>query len=128
VVACGRRVEPLRDTAALGPAGAVEAISCDIREEVKVDALVEQVLDRHGQIDLPVSNAGGRFLSSTEDITPKGFRAVIRLNLEGTCLMTHALATRAFIPSSAGGKVLSVTLTARRAAGDGALVRRQSSP
>jgi citronellol/citronellal dehydrogenase len=111
VVTCGRRVEPLRDTAALAPGGAVEAIACDIREETEVDALVDHVLDSHGQIDLLVNNAGGQFLSPAEDITPKGFRTVIRLNLEGTWLMTHAVATRALIPSGAGGKVVSVTLT-----------------
>jgi citronellol/citronellal dehydrogenase len=110
-VTCGRRLEPLRETVALGPAGAVEAIACDIREEAEVDALVDQVLERHGQIDLLVNNAGGQFLSPAEDITPKGFRTVIRLNLEGTWLMTHAVATRAFIPSGGGGKVISVTLT-----------------
>jgi citronellol/citronellal dehydrogenase len=111
VVTCGRRLEPLCETVALGPAGAVEAIACDIREEAEVDALVDQVLERHGQIDLLVNNAGGQFLSPAEDITPKGFRTVIRLNLEGTWLMTHAVATRALIPSDAGGKVISVTLT-----------------
>ena len=42
---------------------------------------------------------------------PKGFRTVVRLNLEGTWLMAYAVATRAFIPSGAGGKVISVALT-----------------
>ncbi|HYF28684.1 MAG TPA: SDR family oxidoreductase, partial [Baekduia sp.] len=58
-----------------------------------------------------VNNAGGQFLSPAEDITPKGFRTVVRLNLEGTWLMTHAVATKAFIPSGRGGRVVSVTLT-----------------
>ena len=111
VVTCGRRLEPLCETVALGPAGAIEAIERDIREEAEVDALVNRVLESHGQIDLLVNNAGGQFLSPAEDITAKGFRTVIRLNLEGTWLMTHAVATRAFIPSGAGGKVISVTLT-----------------
>ena len=102
VVTCGRRLEPLCETVALGPAGAVEAIACDIREEAEVDALVDQVLERHGQIDLLVNNAGGQFLSSAEDITPKGFRTVIRLNLEGTWLMTYAVASApSFRPEAA---------------------------
>ena len=41
---------------------------------------------------------------------PKGFRTVIELNVQGTWLMTHAAATKAFIPQG-GGKVLSVTLS-----------------
>jgi citronellol/citronellal dehydrogenase len=111
VVTCGRRIEPLLETAAVASEGAVDAIACDIREEQEVDDLVEGILDRHGRIDILVNNAGGQFLCPAEDITPKGFRTVIRLNLEGTWLMTHVVATRAFIPSGRGGKVVSVTLT-----------------
>jgi citronellol/citronellal dehydrogenase len=111
LVACGRRIEPLQETATLVRDGVVDVIACDIREEQEVDDLVDGILDRHGRIDVLVNNAGGQFLCPAEDITPKGFRTVIRLNLEGTWLVTHAVATRAFIPSGRGGKVVSVTLT-----------------
>jgi citronellol/citronellal dehydrogenase len=109
VVVCGRRIEPLQETAAMSQG--VEAVQCDIREEDQVAALVDGVLERHGQVDVLVNNAGGQYLSPAEDITPKGFRTVVRLNLEGTWLMTHAVATKAFIPSGRGGRVISVTLT-----------------
>jgi citronellol/citronellal dehydrogenase len=111
VVVCGRREEPLEETAAAAEGGRVEARTCDIREEDQVDALVEDVMERHGGIDLLVNNAGGQYLSPAEDITPKGFRAVIRLNVEGTWLMTHAVATRAMIPDACGGKIVNVTLS-----------------
>ena len=111
VVACGRRIEPLQETAAMAPAGRIDAVACDIREEDQVDALVDGALERHGRIDILVNNAGGQYLSPAEDITPKGFRTVVRLNLEGTWLMTHAVATKAFIASGRGGRVVSVTLT-----------------
>ncbi|HEY8304569.1 MAG TPA: SDR family oxidoreductase [Solirubrobacteraceae bacterium] len=111
VIVCGRREEPLRDTVAAAPNGLVEARVCDIREEEQVDATVERILDRHGHIDLLVNNAGGQFLAPAESITPKGFRTVIRLNVEGTWLMTHAVAAKAMIPSGRGGKVFSVTLS-----------------
>jgi citronellol/citronellal dehydrogenase len=111
VVVCGRREEPLRETAELAESGRCEGRACDIREEEQVAALVDGVLADHGRIDLLVNNAGGQFLSSAEDITPKGFRTVQRLNVEGTWLMTHAVATRAMIPESRGGKVVNVTLS-----------------
>lgn len=110
VVVCGRRAEPLQETAALDEHGRIEAIPCDIREEDQVSALVDTALERHGRIDLLLNNAGGQFLAPAEDITPKGFRTVIRLNVEGTWLMTHAVATKAMIPAS-GGKVLSLTIS-----------------
>jgi citronellol/citronellal dehydrogenase len=111
VVVCGRRQEPLDETVGLDRDGRVEARVCDIREEDQVEALVEDVCERHRRIDLLVNNAGGQYLSPAEDITPKGFRTVIRLNVEGTWLMTHAVATRAMIPGGHGGKIVNVTLS-----------------
>jgi NAD(P)-dependent dehydrogenase (short-subunit alcohol dehydrogenase family) len=35
----------------------------------------------------------------------------MRLNVEGTWLMTHAVATRAMIPSGGGGRIVNVTLS-----------------
>ncbi|HVC07728.1 MAG TPA: SDR family oxidoreductase [Solirubrobacterales bacterium] len=112
VIGCGRRQEPLAQTAALaaGLPGGFEHEAMDIREEAAVERLFDGVLDRHGRLDVLVNNAGGQFLAPAETITPKGFRTVTELNLQGTWLMTHTAATRAFIPQRAG-KVLSVTLS-----------------
>jgi citronellol/citronellal dehydrogenase len=49
-----------------------------------VDALVDGALERHARIDLLVNNAGGQFLTPAQDITAKGFRAVIRLNVDAS--------------------------------------------
>jgi citronellol/citronellal dehydrogenase len=110
VVVAGRRREPLEETTALCSEGRCEAVVCDVREEDQVGALVDGVLERHGRIDTLVNNAGGQFMSPAEDFSVKGFRTVVRLNLEGTWLMTHVVATRAMIPAG-GGKVLNVTLS-----------------
>ena len=110
VVVVGRRREPLEETVELCGEGRCEAVACDVREEDQVAALVDRALERHGRIDTLVNNAGGQFMSPAEDISAKGFRTVVRLNLEGTWLMTHAVATRAMIPAGAG-KVLNVTLS-----------------
>ena len=110
VVVCGRRLEPLEETAAAADGGRCTGIACDIREEDQVAALVDEVLARQGRIDLLVNNAGGQFLTPAEDITPKGFRTVIRLNVEGTWLMTHAVATKAMMGGT-GGKIVNVTLS-----------------
>jgi citronellol/citronellal dehydrogenase len=111
VVVCGRRSEPLEETVARAEDGRCSAITCDIREEDQVSALVDEALARHGRIDLLLNNAGGQYLTPAEEITPKGFRTVMRLNVEGTWLMTHAVAARAMIPENRGGKIINVTLS-----------------
>jgi citronellol/citronellal dehydrogenase len=115
VVVTGRRQEPLDETAGLcaaeAPEGRCEAHVCDIREEEQVEGLVERVLADHGRIDTLVNNAGGQYMTPAEDITPKGFDTVQRLNVRGTWLMTHAVATKAMIPGEKGGKILNVTLS-----------------
>jgi citronellol/citronellal dehydrogenase len=110
VVVAGRRVEPLEQTVALAPPGRCHAVGCDIRREDRVDAMVERVLADHGRIDTLVNNAGGQYMSPAESINPKGFRTVIELNVVGTWLVTHAVATKAMIPAGAG-KVVNVTLS-----------------
>jgi len=112
VVGCGRREEPLAETAALaeGLPGTFVPDVLDIREEERVDAFFDRLLERHGRLDVLVNNAGGQFLSPAEAISPKGFRTVVELNVTGTWLMSHAAATKAFIPGG-GGKILSVTLS-----------------
>lgn len=112
VVGCGRRAEPLRETAELaaGLPGRFEHEQLDIRDEDAVGRFFDALLERHERLDVLVNNAGGQFLSPAEAISPKGFRTVIDLNVQGTWLMTHAAATKAFIPQG-GGKVMSVTLS-----------------
>ena len=112
VIGCGRRAEPIESMVAEAAdlAGTAEAVAMDIRDEAAVDELFDGILERHGRVDVLVNNAGGQFLSPAEAISPKGFRTVIELNVVGTWLMTHAAATKAFIPQGEG-KVLSVTLS-----------------
>src|SRR5204862_1928097 len=87
-----------------------EALVTDNREPEQDEAYDDEVLARHGRIHTLVNNAGGQYMTPDEDITAKGFETVVRLNLIGTWLMTHAVATRSMIPNE-GGKVISVTLS-----------------
>ncbi|WP_214633135.1 SDR family oxidoreductase [Antrihabitans cavernicola] len=112
VVGCGRREEPLAETVASieDGGGTAVALELDIRESDAVNEVVDRVLADHGRIDTLVNNAGGQFALPAEYITPNGFRTVLELNVLGTWLMTHAVATKAMIPQG-GGKILNVTLS-----------------
>jgi len=56
----------------------------DIRNTESVEALRDHVLGAFGTIDFLVNNAGGQFPARPSQISDRGFRAVVDLNLHGT--------------------------------------------
>ncbi len=85
----------------------------DIRKPEVADALIDVALERFGRIDALVNNAGGQFVAPAEDITPNGWEAVRRLNLDAPWYLTQQVAKRWMIPSG-GGRVVSVVLCPTR--------------
>jgi citronellol/citronellal dehydrogenase len=115
VAVAGRRPEPLEDVRdELEAAGArCLAVPTDVRELEQVEALVDAVLERFGRIDVLVNNAGGQFVATPEDISPKGWRAVHRLNVDAVWDLTRTVATRSMIPNM-GGLVVFIGFSPRR--------------
>lgn len=85
----------------------------DVREYDSCEALVRQALERFGKIDVLINNAGGQFPSPARDLTPRGWEAVIRNNLNGLFFMTHATANLAMIPARRGRVVNVIANVAR---------------
>jgi citronellol/citronellal dehydrogenase len=114
VTIAGRRGEVLEHAAgeigALLGAGAVDWVVGDVREHPEARRLVETVLERHGQLDVLVNNAGGQFFSPAELIAAKGWRAVWRLNVEGMLNMCEVAFELALGPAGAG-TIVNVTLS-----------------
>lgn len=111
VVIAGRRPEPLEQTRALIGDDCV-VYPGDIREPEVSAGLVEECMSRFGRIDCLVNNAGGQFTAAAEDISPGGWRAVRRLNLDAPWFLTQAVAKRWMIAN--GGRVISVVLCPER--------------
>jgi citronellol/citronellal dehydrogenase len=112
VVIAGRRPEPLEETRALIGDGCV-AYPGDIREPEVSAGLVDECMERFGRIDCLVNNAGGQFTAAAEDISPGGWRAVRRLNLDAPWFLTQAVGKRWMI-GNGGGRVISVVLCPER--------------
>jgi citronellol/citronellal dehydrogenase len=109
VVITGRRGDVLGEAVdAIGPGASYEA--GDVREPVDAERMVRACLERHGRLDVLVNNAGGQYFVPAEAIAPKGWRAVHRLNVEGTELMSQTAADLAFRPGG-GGTIVNVTLS-----------------
>ncbi|MGH2941733.1 MAG: SDR family oxidoreductase [Solirubrobacteraceae bacterium] len=109
VVIAGRREDVLQATAAeIGPR--CTWIQGDIRVAGDCARIVDVTLERHGRVDTLLNNAGGQYLAAAEVVTPKGWAAVQRLNIDGTLQMTQACVERALRPGG-GGMIASVTVS-----------------
>ena len=108
VVIAGRRADVLAAAAAELGEGC-SWVAGDIRECGDADRIVAAALERCGRLDVLVNNAGGQYFVPAEAIAAKGWRAVMRLNVEGTMTMTHAAAEAVFL--ACGGTVVNVTVS-----------------
>jgi citronellol/citronellal dehydrogenase len=108
VVIAGRREDVLAETVAeIGERCSL--VAGDIREPADATRIVETVRERHGRLDALVNNAGGQYFVPAEEIAAKGWRAVRRLNVDGTYTMTRAAAGAGF--GDDGGIVVNVTVS-----------------
>jgi len=105
-----RRIEPLEQAAAEIRAATgrrVEVAVCNIREREQVEALAARAAGLFGgQVDVLVNNAGGQFPSPARAIKPKGWNAVIDLNLNGTWNMTQVFGNQML--DGRGGSIVNV--------------------
>jgi citronellol/citronellal dehydrogenase len=90
-VLIGRKLAKLHEAAGeiVADGGRASFHACDIRDEEAVKNTVQAVIAVHGRIDGLVNNAGGQYISPLENISAKGWEAVINTNLTGGFLMAR---------------------------------------
>jgi citronellol/citronellal dehydrogenase len=101
VAIAGRREDVLAEAAEEIEAATgrrVQTAVGDVRSPDDARGTVQAVIERAGGLDVLVNNAGGQFFSAAEQIAPKGWRAVWRLNVEGMLNMSEAAYELAFAP------------------------------
>jgi citronellol/citronellal dehydrogenase len=96
VVILGRNAEKLATVVdeITSDAGKAVSLVCDIRDESLVCAAIARILSEHGRLDGLVNNAGGQYRSAAEQISTKGFEAVVRNNLTGGFIVMREVYTR----------------------------------
>jgi citronellol/citronellal dehydrogenase len=108
VALVGRKIEKLeavaREIAQAG--GAARCYAIDIREEERVRDIVQAALADFGRLDFLVNNAGGQFAAPLEQISAKGFDAVVRTNLTGGFLMAREAYTQSM--KQHGGAIVNM--------------------
>ncbi|MBP7567062.1 MAG: SDR family oxidoreductase [Burkholderiaceae bacterium] len=91
VVLIGRNLAKLQDTAGeiVADGGRASFHACDIRQEDAVRTVVTAIVGAHGRIDGLVNNAGGQYITPLENISAKGWQAVLDTNLTGGFLFAR---------------------------------------
>jgi len=82
-------------------------VQVDVRQPDQVDELVTRTVRHFGRIDILVNNAAGNFICRGEELSPKGWDAVVGIVLNGTFYCSRAVG-RHMIARGAGGAILSV--------------------
>ena len=90
VVGAARRPEAMAELAAAHP-GRVDAVRLDVTESGAAAAVVEDVVARHGRIDVLVNNAGRTQVGALEETTEDELRYLFELHFFGPALLTKAV-------------------------------------
>ncbi|CAN5626876.1 SDR family oxidoreductase [soil metagenome] len=112
VTVCGRRPEPLNETAAAirEAGGKAEGVPCNIREADEVEGMIVEAEERLGPVTRLVNNAAANFLAPSHQLSPNGFDAIVKTNLYGSFFATRACGAR-WIERETSGAVLSIVTT-----------------
>jgi len=113
VMIAGRNADRL-DTAvaeissvAAEASGKVASCKTDVRNYDDVKHLVDQTVDQFGSLDILINNAAGNFVAPTAELSPKGWRTVIDIDLNGTFYGCHA--SYPYLKASVyGGSIISI--------------------
>ncbi len=87
--------------------GQAFAITCDVSDRSSVEAMIEQTIEKFGQLDILLNNAGGgleRTLVGEDD--PDVWQSVVEINLLGTYFCTRAALPH--LKADGGGKIINV--------------------
>ncbi|MEC3977376.1 oxidoreductase [Amycolatopsis sp. H20-H5] len=90
VVAAVRRLDSVADLVAAEP-DRVTTVQLDITDHARISAAVDEVLARHGRIDVLVNNAGRGLAGAAEQVGDKELRGLMDLHFFGPVELTRAV-------------------------------------
>ena len=89
--------------------GRASAATVDVRDQERVRAMVAQVADEQGRIDLLVNNAAGNFYAPSETLSANAWRSVLDIDLSGTFFCSQAVMP--VMKAQGGGRIVSTSMT-----------------
>jgi len=83
-------------------------VPCDILDVTQVDAMVTTIVERYGQLDVLVNNAGGAPVADTSSASPRFHEAVIRLNLVAPLVVSQRV-NAVMQQQDSGGSIVMIS-------------------
>jgi NAD(P)-dependent dehydrogenase (short-subunit alcohol dehydrogenase family) len=90
VIATARNAAVLSDITAAHP-GQVEAVALDVTDTAAIEAAVQDVIARHGRIDVLVNNAGRGHVGAAEETSDTELRSLFDVHVFGPAALTRAV-------------------------------------
>jgi NAD(P)-dependent dehydrogenase (short-subunit alcohol dehydrogenase family) len=90
VIATARRPSALDDLVAAHP-DQVEAVRLDVTDTASIEATVQDVIARHGRIDVLVNNAGRGHVGAAEETTDAELRALFDVHVFGPAALVRTV-------------------------------------
>jgi 3-hydroxybutyrate dehydrogenase len=82
-------------------------IAMDVTQEAQVDQGVEEIIQKHGHIDVLVSNAGIQHIDPIDKLSLSNWKKMIAIHLDGAFLTTRAC-LRSMYASGKGGSIIYI--------------------
>lgn len=110
VVAMSRTAEEVEKTAKAirGAGGQAKAMTADTSDDAAMKALVEELIEEFGRLDIVVANAGiNGMWAPIDDLTPEEWDKTISVNLRGTYLTIHHAVPH--LKKAGGGSIIIIS-------------------
>jgi peroxisomal 2,4-dienoyl-CoA reductase len=89
--------------------GLVSSVALDVRDQARVRAVVDEVSNTHGRLDLLVNNAAGNFYAPSATLSSNAWKAVVEIDLYGTFHCSQAVYP--VMKAQGGGRIVSTSMT-----------------
>jgi gluconate 5-dehydrogenase len=119
IMLSSRKAADLEESAAELQAAGIDArwIAADCAKEADIQRLADETLQRMGDVDILINNAGASWGAPAEDHPAEAWDKVMNLNVRGYFLLSQAIAKKSMIPrfrsaqaagSSYGGRIINI--------------------
>ena len=112
VVLMSRKAEKLQAVAAeldaISQQATCVALPGDVRKYESCEAVVKQVVQRFGKVDILLNGAAGNFLASAEKLSSNGFKTVLEIDTLGTFNMSKAVFVNS-MKANRSGNIINIS-------------------